>query len=642
MDIRCMKCMKQYSDEYDICPHCGYIRGSEPEEAYQLKSETVLNNRYVIGVAVGIGGFGITYKAWDMQLDKIVAIKEFFPSTLVNRDVDGVSVHLYSQKNEDEFDKGLMRFLQEGKQTAKFGNHPNIVNVFDMFQENNTAYLVMEFLDGLSLKDYILLNEGSIDSDTAIDILLSVITALKALHKSKIIHRDISPDNIFICLNKKIKLIDLGASIISNEDEKTKSVVLKPGYAPPEQYRNKSKQGPWTDIYALGATMYFALTGIVPDESVDRVANDELKSPKEINPDIPDYIDTALMVAMALTPELRFQNVSQFEEAILKQRKVRSVEQDLKRRKKRRILTVGFVTILLMIGGVLTFALYNKFRFDAELEETEITVWISASQENLENAKSIFHDRISQFATDYPHIKIDVQVFDEDIYYQELSKAAKENNLPDLFISTYADEETLCHTIELNQVFRAINKDDLYLLSDYKKYFPNKNQMPTGINIAIVFESEISDSICTENSREKFLEGKSKYYITGTTEYNNIQSLFGGKYNICYQENADDFRVYACFLDAWSVSEQSDKKQQAASERVISYLLGEMGQDVYYNQNAYGTPLNKNCFSEYIKINWELNKLDSYMDSLYLDKKYLFDLEEQCDKEYESIIGREE
>ncbi|MBP3620545.1 MAG: extracellular solute-binding protein [Lachnospiraceae bacterium] len=638
MKIRCMNCMEQYDDEYELCPHCGYIRDTAPDEIYQMKSGITLHDRYKVGVVVGFGGFGITYKAWDTKMDKVVAIKEYFPSSLVNRGLDGISVNLYSEKNREEFDKGLIRFLEEGKRTAMFGEHPNIVNVYDLFQENNTGYIIMEFLDGISLKDFILLNEGRIDTDTAIDVLLSVIAALKTMHKEKILHRDISPDNIFICLNKKIKLIDFGAARISDEEEKTMSVVLKPGYAPPEQYRNKSIQGPWTDIYALGATMYYAITGVVPDESVDRVVNDEVKSPKELNPEVPDYIDTALMVAMALTPELRFQNVTQFEEAILHQRKVRTVEQDLKRRKRTRLVVAGIVTAVLLMAVLITVGIYNKIKFDAELEATKILVWIPASEEDMSTAEQNFYSRIAQFQTDYPHIEVEVEVIAEGSYYDKLDLASEKGNLPDLFVSTYASDEILDNTIKLDDVFNAVDKKDLYLMSDYKDYFPDKNQMPTGLDMAIAYGSEITDSISNENDMDLFLAGEAGVVVSGTKDYNLVQSTFGGKYEILIDEVYGDEDIQACFVDVWSVSAQCEDKNQAAAMRVISYLLGDMGQDVYYNQDANGTPLNKNCFVEYIKINWELKELESYMDNIYVDDDSLFELDEVCDKIYQEKI----
>ncbi len=634
-----MNCMEEYDEEYGVCPNCGFIRGTEADEIYYMKPETMLFGRYIVGTVVGFGGFGITYKAWDTQMEKTVAIKEFFPSSLVSRSDDGVTVNLYSEKNREEFDKGLLRFLEEGKSTARFGTHPNIVNVFDLFEENNTGYIIMEFLDGVSLKEYIAMNDGRLDTDTIINILLSVIEALKAIHKEKVLHRDISPDNIFICIPDKVKLIDFGAARITNDDEKTMSIVLKPGYAPPEQYRNKSKQGPWTDIYALAATMYYALTGEVPMESVDRVVKDELLEPKELVPDIPEFVNDSLMVAMALDYELRFKNVVEFEEAILHQRKVLSIEADLKRRKRRRTIALGIITTVVLLGSLISYYVYNKVKFDAELEATTISVWICSDDGDLEKAKEEFINRISGFMKDYPHIEVIVEAYSKNDYYLKLSDAVKSQQLPDLFVSTSASENVLDNTIELKNVFKAVNKKDMYILDDYDKYFPDENQMPTGFNIAIVYESTVETKEEKRNEIELFYGGSTGYLVQGTQVYDDIQRDFGGKYNIDVELASEGGRLSACFSETWSVSAFSDKAKQNASERVISYLLGEMGQDVYYNQNGNGTPINKACFDEYIKINWELNELSGYMDNLVIDRNNLFELDSVCNEKYQEIVN---
>ena len=231
---------------------------------------------------------------------------------------------------------------------AKFNTHPNIVNVYEFFEENNTAYIAMEFLNGMSFKQFIAERGGRVDWQTAVQVVLSVLDGLKEIHRAKIIHRDVSPDNIFLVPtgqgnnDYKVKLIDFGAArFASGQEEKTLSIILKPGYAPPEQYRSKSRQGPWTDLYAVGAVLYRAVTGIMPDESVNRMVEDHLRPPKEVVPEIPQYLSDSIMRAMALNQELRFQNVDQFREAIQQKTKVRTVEGELKRRKVLRGVSIG-------------------------------------------------------------------------------------------------------------------------------------------------------------------------------------------------------------------------------------------------------------------------------------------------------------
>jgi serine/threonine protein kinase len=300
----CMSCFNVKGD-FDVCPYCGWVEGTPPKEAYHLHPRTLLNNRYVIGTVLGYGGFGVTYKAWDMELGIKVAVKEYYPSGLVNRVPGEAEVVIYSGEKSKQYGYGLKRFLDEARQMAKFSTHMNIVNIYNFFEQNNTAYIVMEYLEGISLKQFLQQSGGILDVDTALQIILPVADALEEIHSKGTIHRDVSPDNIFITAENKVKLIDFGAARLSAGDkEETLSVILKPGFAPPEQYRSKSKQGAFTDIYALGATLYRLVTGVLPEESVDRLFDDSLKRPSELGIKIPDNIERAIMKALSLKEEL--------------------------------------------------------------------------------------------------------------------------------------------------------------------------------------------------------------------------------------------------------------------------------------------------------------------------------------------------
>lgn len=363
--VRCLNCMKMFEEAYGVCPYCGFQPGTPPKEAYHLYPGTVLNGHYVIGTTVGFGGFGITYRAWDTVLDKMVAIKEFYPNGIVNRVPGEKEVIIYSGSRANEFQNGKIRFLAEARNMARFNTHPNIVNVYEFFEENNTAYIAMEFLDGMSYKQYIAKNGGRVDYQTAVNVMLSVMDALREIHKVKIIHRDISPDNIFLIPvesgeeNYRVKLIDFGAARFSSgEEEKTLSIILKPGYAPPEQYRSRSKQGPWTDIYAVGAVLYRSVTGIMPDESVNRMVEDHLAPPNQLVPEIPQYLSDSIMRAMALRQELRFQNVVQFQSAIQNKTKVLNVDGELKRRKTIRGISIAAVALGLAGAGLVCWQIY--------------------------------------------------------------------------------------------------------------------------------------------------------------------------------------------------------------------------------------------------------------------------------------------
>ena len=180
---------------------------------------------------------------------------------------------------------------------ARFSKEPNIVYVYGFLEANNTAYIIMELLEGTDLKTYVTqFPDQKMPIDDALHVVNEVGKALVAIHKGKVVHRDISPDNIFLCQDGRVKLLDFGAARLSTgEKTQTLSVVLKPGYAPPEQYRSKSRQGPRTDVYALAATLYKLITGKLPVESLDRVVEDTLEKPSVYNADIPPWLDSVIM-----------------------------------------------------------------------------------------------------------------------------------------------------------------------------------------------------------------------------------------------------------------------------------------------------------------------------------------------------------
>lgn len=283
-----------------------------------LKPGVILKERYKIEEVIGAGGFGITYRAWDPLLQSYVAIKEYYPSGIATRSADSSKVCVPVGQEQREYHRGRIRFLKEAQDVARFQSEPNIVSIYDYLEENDTAYMVMEYLHGCTLKQYIREHGGRLDTGHILHICLSVLDALAVVHKAGMIHRDISPENIFICEDLTVKLIDFGAAKqVYLDGEQTMSVVLKPGYAPPEQYAKKDKQGPWTDIYALGATLYFEATGEKPEESFGRVLEDTIKPVCEVNPEIPRAMSQVIMRAMSVKIEDRYQTVEAMREALL-------------------------------------------------------------------------------------------------------------------------------------------------------------------------------------------------------------------------------------------------------------------------------------------------------------------------------------
>ena len=283
------------------------------ENLHCLRKGTRLIGRYIIEGVLGQGGFGITYLGTDELHEKKVAIKEFFPQGIVTRNIeyqDTVTVTFVGEK--DNYEKGKERFLKEARTMAKFSKDKGIVKALDFFEINNTAYIVMEYLEGVTLKQYLAENKR-IDAEDLVELLVPLIEALDEIHSQGLIHRDISPDNIMVLPDGRIKLMDFGAARDYTEfGEKSLSIVLKPGYAPPEQYQTHGVQGPWTDIYALCATMYKCITGENPPDAIDRLVDDYLKKISAFGIPVLPQIEEAIIKGMSVAAKDRYQNVGDF------------------------------------------------------------------------------------------------------------------------------------------------------------------------------------------------------------------------------------------------------------------------------------------------------------------------------------------
>ena len=269
----CENCFDEISGAF--CERCGHDPAAMKRDLIALPPGAVLVGRYIVGKVIGMGGFGITYLAYDAVEGKKAAVKEFFPNGVVARATGTATVSVAADDKEDVFRTGAEKFYNEAQLISKFNGNPNIVSVYGFFYENGTAYFSMEYLKGHTLKEHIK-RYGVLTPSQALYIADGVSNALMAAHGSSVLHRDISPDNIIICDNGDVKLIDFGAARqVVTERSQTFSVILKPGYAPLEQYQKKGVQGPWTDIYSLGATLYYTLTKNVPDDPMSRMSSDE-------------------------------------------------------------------------------------------------------------------------------------------------------------------------------------------------------------------------------------------------------------------------------------------------------------------------------------------------------------------------------
>jgi len=305
----CPICGKKNSVGATHCRVCGAPLGVVPIPSVALTSGSKLaNGKYVIEEVLGQGGFGITYKGIDTRLARHVAIKEFFPEGCHRT---GVTVHPGRIATSD-FTQMKRKFLEEARVLAQI-THPGVVRVYDFFEENNTAYIIMEFLKGKTLSEIAHEAGGKLNEKDAVFYVEQVCDALREVHNAGYLHRDIKPDNIIVCENGRVVLIDFGtARQYSTNKTQSQTVTLTPGFAPFEQYSQRAKRGPFTDIYALGATLYFLLTGEVPVDAPARQSGVILPDVRSRRPDVSEHVANAVMQALEMDPLKRPQTVDQF------------------------------------------------------------------------------------------------------------------------------------------------------------------------------------------------------------------------------------------------------------------------------------------------------------------------------------------
>lgn len=652
MQRRCLNCFNLfdivYSDkeEREVCPYCGYCEGTPPKELYHLYPGVGLyNNRYVIGTCIGFGGFGITYKAWDNVLETVVAVKEYYPTGLVQRVPGKPQVIIYTGESKEEYMQGLERFLDEAKNMAKFVDNPNIVHVDAFFEENNTAYLVMEYLPGMTLKSYLKSKGGRIGCEEVIPIADAVITALKEIHAGGIIHRDISPDNIMLCNDGRIKLLDFGAARFSDADqERTRSIILKPGFAPPEQYQAKSKQGPWTDIYALCATVYRAITGVLPDESVNRVIEDTVQSPIQIYSDIPERISNTVMKGMSIYPEIRFSNVDELKKALDGEKKVMEPKKELRVRRMKRTITVGIALLIVVSMSLYVYNMYKNKKADVVMNSADISIWIAVDdQMNEDGAKAMMDSGIEAFTSSQEKVNVNYKFIPEDQYGSELLKAYENGEMPTIFQAQYATKEIMEDAASVDKVYEYMEKsgsDDCYLLENYKNSIEESKKIPLSFEAPIVYvkrssevknidnltisdykqiESMSDDSFYISESAEDMLlsslnsdensqniddkrkkewkklggseiykqflsDDKLLYYFGSTEDYKFVNDSWAGRYKIVKIESDS---VYVEPTNELSISGTTSDDESRAASLLISYMLKQGAQEELFLGTSY-------------------------------------------------------
>lgn len=692
---RCEKCFEYYDETiaFEICPHCGHVNEwdeknqtnkttamvTEPfppnsgdengqkkdsdrledREPRHLPKGTILHGKYEVDRVIGIGGFGITYKAWDIKSSQYKAVKEYFQKGVVNRIPGTKEVIVSSEKRREEFLYGKERLLKEARIIAKFQS-PSIVYVEDYFEENNTSYMVMEYLESQTLEDYIIGRKQVLDPEQAIDIGIRICDALEEIHRAGVLHRDIAPDNIFIDKEGNVKIIDFGSARLSKDDTDDQLIVIKPGFAPPEQYEKidlkNDRQREWTDVYALGATLYLCLTGKVPAESSNRKIDtdsgtDPVAYPRELNPQIPEFLSNSIMTALAVEVHERFKNTSEFKAALKQERKVLPVEEARKRKKLIRTAGIrgGFLAaaIVMIIGFWI-----NYIKKTEILSPADVTIWymLSTNPEQAQQKQTAMENivQVLEESEKFSEITFELTGFSEEEYFDKLKEAYEQDKMPVLFENNDLNSEYPLSDVNIKEVMKTSKEINCRFLDEYASCFDETGQIPIGFDIPVIYinhalvpdykeELEINSmedlmTLCEgemiykpmavkkdwiaayekmlpdfsqykaameEYTWQDFLDGKAVVYFSDISDYYTIRKEKAGYVSV-EPVNAD--RIVCSFTNVWNISE-CDDSQETAAKHIVSCFLNNYSQEQYYLETRNpGLPLDQAALQGYTDV----------------------------------------
>ena len=340
--------MSQKDSQQETCPACGFSEKDFVPEKHHLQPHTILKGQYLVGCALGEGGFGITYIGWDMFLHIPVAIKEYFPSGVVIRDQGQHTVSVFAGKDEESFLQGRSSFFREAQKVAKFDNNVGVVSVKNCFLENGTAYIIMEYISGINLGAYAELHGGKLTFTETLKLLRTPILTLEELHRASTWHRDISPENLMLAKDGKVKLIDFGSAMESDREKKTRVLMIRAGYSPVEMYSSTGEDGPYSDVYSMAATIYKLITGVTPPPATDRLDNDPLVPPSALGvKDISHAQEAALLKGMAVQVKSRYQTMEEFFDGLYGKNAPAPAPSQ---HQKRLMIGIAALLVLIMVG----------------------------------------------------------------------------------------------------------------------------------------------------------------------------------------------------------------------------------------------------------------------------------------------------
>jgi len=614
---RCPNCFAALEDDSPKCPVCGYVEGSPARELHHLHPGMTLAERYLVGQVLGFGMVGVTYKAWDTKLNTVVAIKEFFPDRAVTR-TPGTKEVRPTLSEHEKYARGLRNFLNEARCLTRFSSARHIVNVFDFFEENATAYIVMEYLEGVTLQES--LKGDDLRPDRAVDLARMICSALSDVHTAGFVHGAVNADNIFLCSNGDMKLIDF-ATVRAIREER----------------------GPWIDIYDLGSMLLDLLDGA----------------------EIPEQLGDALMKATADDPAQGFSSAAAFAQA-LPEKKIEkpTVPKPPKQVNKKLIAIIATALVLVIAVVSIAVPVYNNFIY-THLPKAQIDVWFSLpeDEEQAQRKQQAFEIIKKAFENAYPKVTVRLVAKSALSYPLELQKQASMNRLPALFESSgIADIDVLSKIVAMEGTLSRLQKDTarqeeplqcLFVTDEaYQQAFEARKRLPLGFRAPVFYvnasllqnallkDGPVSDAVSLagllyENTgkftyvsaerttkaafmylfgnvnaqaippdpqgRELFLQGEAAAFFSDTADFPAIKTMKNVRLYPVGLSDSSDKKIPATFCDYWSIG-KCTAKQLRCAEAFLCYLLSEYAQSNLYLFRSDAFPLNEDTFRKFQQI----------------------------------------
>lgn len=473
----CMGCMSEIEDRLTICPYCGFNEAALQQESYYLTPGMVVGGKYIVGKVLRYGGHTISYLGMDAEVNRKVVVKEYLPSDFSTRSEGEQEITIYSGDAKTQFEQGLTSFLNEANKLQSLGSTEGIAGVYDCVAENDTGYVIEEYMEGRTLKE-ILASGKRYSIGEAVTLLSPILRGLERVHAMHMIHCDISPETIMVTGKGEAKLVDFGATrYVTTANSKSLTIILKQGYAPEEQYRSSGNRGSWTDVYAVGAVMYRMITGRTPQESVERALVDELKEPSKLGVSIPANVENALMNALNVYQKERTATVGAF----LQELNAPSVKRIKAAKKKKEtgkfpVWAKGLVAVLLCITVIGGFRVYSglsvKTVFSDESGKSQLVDFKGKTKADVEewrqqNKNDLPKDFKIEIGYMYSKEKDDDVIVDQSIESGTRLDELDENNHT-LIVYLASKTKTSCHDIVDSQMNFVLLEEKLPLDLDSK------------------------------------------------------------------------------------------------------------------------------------------------------------------------------